>query len=424
MWGGHLFRSRRRVIDTTKDTQFSDAWIWLAILLTAFALGLNNRFLTAAAALILVVIASSWLWSYVSFRGLSYRRHFSESRAFRGETIELRLEVINRKWVPLTWLNIVDQFPANLPMINMDLMTDPVTHRAELRTFWMPGPFQRLNRRFHIECAERGFYHYGPAKLHSGDGFGFFGRHRSHPAIDQMIVYPTLYSVADLRLPTRNPFGDSRSQGQLFEDPLRTIGIREWQTSDTLRRVHWKATARHQELLSRIYEPTEEQQVLIFLNVTTLKRHWHGYIPELQERTISVAGSLAALATENRLPIGLVANGSLPGSDQALRLMPGRSQEQLVRILELLAAVTPFATQPIEEMLLNEIARVPWGATVVIVTAITHDNLLAAIMDLAAAGRRCVLFSLADESPVQPLQNVMVYHLPHLIDDIIEPKLI
>ncbi len=422
--GFNLFGGNRpkRTIDTTKDTQFSDSWIWLVILLTAIGLIINNAFLTAASALILVVLALSWLWSYLSFHGLTYQRSFSENRAFRGETIEMRLTVGNQKLIPLTWLNVVDQFPGVLPISDKNLVTDPGTNRAEMRTFWMPGPFQRIHRRFDIECTERGYYRYGPARLHAGDAFGFFGRRGNLNHQDELIVYPTLYPVAELRLPARNPFGESRSNGKLFEDPLRTVGIREWQQSDSLRRVHWKASARQQELLSRVYEPSEEQQVLLFLNVATLERHWHGHIPELQERTISVAGSLAALATEERLPIGLIANGVIPGSDQPLRLLPGRSPGQLVRILELLAVVTPFASRPIEEMLLSEAARAPWGATLVIVTAITHESLLATIMDLAAAGRRCVLFTLAEEPPTQFLHNVTVFHLPHLVADILDDE--
>ena len=172
-------------------------------------------------------------------------------------------------------------------------------------------------------------------------------------------------------------------------------------------------------MLSRLYEPSQEPQVLIFLNVATLERHWLGHIPELMERAISVAGSLAALCAEMRLPVGLIANGFLPGSDQPMRLLPGRSPDQLVHILELLAAVTAFATQPIEELLLHESPRLPWGSTLLVVTAIAHDGLLATLLDLQRAGRKVVLFTLAEQPPVEYLPGIMVYHLPHLVDDLI-----
>jgi len=415
---------KKTVIDTTKETQFSDAWLFLALLLTFVGLWLNSAFLTAAAGLILILTLCCWLWDRYSYHGLSYQRSFSEDRAFQGETITLQMEVRNRKLLPLPWLNISDQFPTTLPLSDKTLTADSTTNIAWMRTFWSLAPFQKIRRTVEVDCVERGFFQYGPAKLHTGDGFGFFSSKATLPKQDRLIVYPRLYSVVDLNIPTRNPFGNSRATGQLFEDPLRTVGIREWQQRDSLRRIHWKATARHQELLSRIYEPSEEQQILIFLNVATLERHWHGHIPELQERTISVAGSLAALAIEERLSVGLIANGTLPGSDQALRLMPGRAPGQLTRILELLAAVTPFAAQPIEQLLMQEAPRVPWGSTLVLVTAIAHESLLATLMDLAAAGRTVVLFTLAKEPPIQLLPNIRIYHLPHLAEDLIAPTLV
>jgi hypothetical protein len=122
--------------------------------------------------------------------------------------------------------------------------------------------------------------------------------------------------------------------------------------------------------------------------------------------------------------VGVIANGFLPGSDQPLRLLPGRSPAQLMHILELLAAVTGFATQPIEALLLRESPRLPWGSTLLVVTAIAHDGLLAALLDLQRAGRKVVLFTLAEEPPAGHLPGITVYHLPHLVDDIIAPQFV
>ena len=413
-----------RYLDLQKDTQFSEAWIWLGLLLTLLGLAFNQQFLLSAAITLFVVAGVSWAWNQLSLFGLHYRRHFSETRAFLGETVELTLEVRNQKLLPLTWLEILDIFPPELPLDRGKVVLNRASNLGEFRTFWMPGAFQRLTRRFTIHCTQRGYHVYGPASLSTGDGFGLFSRKATGARRDQLIVYPRLYSAAELRLPAKNPFGARKSDHRLFEDPLRTSGIREWQPDDSLRRVHWKATARHQRMLSRLYEPSEEPQVLIFLNVATLPRHWQGNIPELQERAISVAGSLAAYCTELRLPVGLIANGFLPGSDQPLRLLPGRSPEQLVRILELLAAITPIATRPIEEMLLREAPRLPWGATLLVVTAIAHDDLLAALLDLEQAGRQVVLFTLAEEPPTHQLPGILVYHLPHLVEDLIAPQVV
>jgi hypothetical protein len=90
--------------------------------------------------------------------------------------------------------------------------------------------------------------------------------------------------------------------------------------------------------------------------------------------------------------------------------------------MELLAAVTPFATRPIEELIWRESPRLPWGATLLVVTAIAHDGLLAALIDLSQAGRQVVLFTLAEHPPTRQLPGILVYHLPHLVDDLVAPQ--
>jgi uncharacterized protein (DUF58 family) len=412
----------RRYMNLEKDSQFNEAWMILGVMLTLGGLLLDIPFMLAAAMALFVVAAAGWLWNELGLFGLHYQRHFSERRAFLGETIEVTLEVRNQKFLPLTWLQITDVFPASLPMDQGEVVVNPATNQGEYLTFWMPGAFQRLKRSFTFHCAKRGYHAYGPITIRTGDGFGLFARRAKRQNREHIIVYPRIYSVAEMRLPAKNPFGDRRAERRMFEDPMRTRGIREWQPSDGLRRVHWKATARHRQMLSRIYEPSEDPQILIFLNVSTMRRAWQGIVPELMERAISVAGSLAALCVDKRLPVGLIANGFLPGSDQTIRLLPGRSPQQLVRILELLAAVRPVFAQPIEELLLREAPRLPWGATIIVVTALVHDELLAALSDLAQAGRQVVLFALAKEPPARQIPGILVYHLPHLVEDLIAPK--
>jgi hypothetical protein len=59
----------------------------------------------------------------------------------------------------------------------------------------------------------------------------------------------------------------------------------------------------------------------------------------------------------------------------------------------------------------------------VVVTAVAHAALLASLLDLAQAGRRVVLFTLAEKPPAY-LPDVVIYHLPHLVEDLIAPSVV
>ena len=142
-----------------------------------------------------------------------------------------------------------------------------------------------------------------------------------------------------------------------------------------------------------------------------MRRHWMGYNPEQLERAISVAASIANYATEQKWGIGLYVNGSVPKSDQPIRVPPGRAPDQLSHILEALAATTEFATGSIEKLLQQESVRLPWAATLVLVTAHVNDEIGAVLLRLKEAGRRVALISL-DEPPLPALPGILCYHLP------------
>jgi uncharacterized protein (DUF58 family) len=402
----------RITIDYSKETQFSEAWIALAIMLTAFGLAFRQRGLMLVAVLLLTIVPIAWLWNKLALRGLRYERLFSERRAFPDETLELTLRVSNWKLLPLGWLQIEDQFPVDVPLLEEELITSQSSNFGQLVTAFSLRWYQRVSRRYRLHCPRRGFYRFGPAHLKSGDLFGLFSQEGWQNQDDWLIVYPKVVPIAELGLLSKEPFGQTKARQRIFEDPMRTIGVRDHQPEDSFKHIHWKATARQQRLQTRVYEPTTSFNLIIFLNVATFPKHWQGTDPALLERAISVAASIASYGTEQRYIVGVIANGSVPHSDQPIKVLPSRDPKQLARILEALAAVTGFATSSIEDLLLAESPKLPWGATLVVVTGIVSEELANTLLRLRNVGRRLVLISLDQEPPGQELEGILSYHLP------------
>jgi hypothetical protein len=215
----------RRYRDLAKDTQFTDAWVIVGLILTLVGLAAGNSFLLAAAVAMFAVAVAAWAWNQLTLYGLHYRRNLSETRAFLGETVTLTLETRNLKLLPVTWVHVIDIFPSSLPMDGQQVVLNHATNFGEFTTFWSLGAFGRLRRRFTVQCSQRGYHTYGPATVTSGDAFGMFSRRGTLPEKDRLIIYPRLYSAAELGLPAKNPFGE-RAAEALVEDPPRTAGIR------------------------------------------------------------------------------------------------------------------------------------------------------------------------------------------------------
>ena len=387
---------------------------WLPIMGMILILGIILRvpLLVALPAALLVVLGVAGLWQKHSLDGVTYRRRFHYTRAFPGETVPLHVEVENRKFLPLSWLRIQDPWPKAVgPEDEEILAPSHIPDRGYLTNVFSLRWFERARRAYQLLFRKRGVYAVGPARMDSGDLFGFFEKVQEGERVEHLTVFPALLPMQEIDLPAEDPFGDRRSRRRLFEDPNRPMGVREYRPEDSFRRVHWPATARTGQLQVKVYQPTSGQVMLVCLNVSTFARHWEGVYPELLEYLVQVAATLVNQGIQDGYKVGLIANGCLAHADQPFRIPPGRSPQQLSRLLEALAGVTPVVTAPFERFLLREAPRVPYGATLLILTAITTPELAEVIMQLKRHERKITLLSLAKDTPMV-IPGVQVIHRP------------
>jgi len=406
-------QARGLTIRERQNSIFSDAWMPLALifLLAGLAAGRNPAMLALGVVLVVIYGVSTW-WKDNALAGVGYRREFDRTRVFPGEPIEMTIHVDNGKPLPLTWLRFKDRLPvAPLEEGEIAELTSETQGSFWLKNAFSVGGRSHLQRTFTFSFPRRGYYTLGPVEVHSGDIFTLFTIERQYDFRDTLVVYPTVWPLEALSLPAKEPFGELKVQRSLFTDPIKTRGIRDYHPHDRFRDVHWKASARRGHLQTKVYDPSTGMTLAIFLNVATMRRHWMGYSPEQLERAISVAASVANYAAEQKWGVGLYVNGSVPRSDQPIRVPPGRAPDQLSHVLEALAATREFATGSIENLMQRESPRLPWAATLVLVTAHVSEEMAVVLLRLKEAGRRVVLISLAEEEP-PALPDILTYHAP------------
>ncbi|HEX6386465.1 MAG TPA: DUF58 domain-containing protein [Anaerolineae bacterium] len=410
-------KARGLVLRERQNSIFSDAWVPLAVLFLLIGLFVGRHApLIALGSVLLLIVAVSTGWKNVALFGVAYERTFDRSRVFPGEPIRMTVTVINDKILPLTWLQFRDELPVATESDGaISQVASQLSGRYILQNTFSLSGHEKTERRATLRFQTRGYYRLGPVTYESGDIFTLFTIEREHQYIDTLVVYPQIWALEELGLPAKEPFGEVKVLRSLFTDPIRTQGIRDYRPQDRFRDVHWKATARRGGLQTKVYDPSTGMMIAVFLNVATFPKHWMGFDPELLERAISVAASIANYGMQQDWGIGVYANGSVPNSDQPIRVPPGRSPDQLGHVLEALAAVTEFATGSIERMMLRESPGLPWASTIVLVTAVITDEIMVGLLRLKEAGRRVVLISLADEPPPKGLGTILSYHIPSTV---------
>jgi hypothetical protein len=151
--------------------------------------------------------------------------------------------------------------------------------------------------------------------------------------------------------------------------------------------------------------------MVLCLNVSTFKRYWEGVYPALLERLLSVAGTLISQGMDMGYRVGMISNGCLSNSDQPFRVPPGRSPNQMAHLLEALAGVTPIVVAPFDQYLVREIPKVPYGSSLMVLTAVTSSELAETLLKLKRHERQITLISLAEDPP-PTLFGIHSVHMP------------
>lgn len=221
-----------------------------------------------------------------------------------------------------------------------------------------------------------------------------------------------------------------------MEDPSRVIGVRDYAYGDSLRRVDWKATARVQELQSKIYESTTTYSLAIFLNSAVKLDNYYSIHPALQELAICAAASISNWALDEGYTVGLYANTPMSLYDEeaeatneedsehnlknviarqlrrrTVSIPPARSEEQRKRLMETLARIQSHMGTSLEEIMQRERSHLPNGTTIVVITSIINERLMEVMLRMKRNGHAVSLLLVGDNPPPTRIAGFPVYYL-------------
>lgn len=363
----------------------------LIVALGVVTLFARNPALYLLTALVVLMAGASAVWGRYCLAGVSYTRRFGAHRLFCGDSTDVWLEIVNAKPLPLAWLSADDEFPVEALVSNVELSRTSDSHRRTLSTVLTLRWYERVRRHYRLTFQQRGAFEFGPVVLSSGDLFGFRTRYLDVAHRQTVVVYPKVVPLEQLNVSAAHPLGDYAIARSLVADPLRLAGARDYRPGDSLRHVHWKATARRGALQTKTFDPSASHQLVVFLNAQTLEHAYEGVVSDYLETAIVVAASLALAGLEARYPVGLFTNGTAREARQRVRLRASRHATQAQTILETLAQLTPLVFFSFEDLLQAEAPELPYGATLIAVSAVVTDSILSALLDTHRRGHPVAL---------------------------------
>lgn len=248
-----------------------------------------------------------------------YTKEYSLDKVeFRREIKDMVLEIEepfyvdsiieNRKWLPLSFLQVKEKYPTHFDFIHKNNVQDIGIWKIHTMTLSLL-PYQRITRSYKLVARKRGRHFLQEAILISGD---FIGIQTVNQIFDQhnqeVVVLPKAVALDEILEAYGNYYGDISVNRWIIEDPILNRGLREYTGNEPEKHIHWPSSLKTGELLVKNFDYTTDHSAVVVLNTAMSMYTWGEKDPEKIETCFSIARSILEEFETAGIPYGMATN--------------------------------------------------------------------------------------------------------------------
>ena len=310
---------------------------WLSLVFATVAIVLGRVLVltevTILGAVIMLLVAASVLAVWVFCPKTKVSRHHPSSVVTAGQTSEVILEFEKKVWPPV-----------KLPMHVQDLFT----HYKPGSETDQDGDHERFTASFNIlrksksvaysfTPQRRGVIRFGPLTARASDPFGIARRRWRDFSATEILALPPIETV----IPPQTSLIAKSQEEEVCSIWLGTpssdfLTLREYDSGDDLRHVHWKSSAKTGDLMIRQSEHRRESGAFLLLDTRAGAASEYNF-----EKMVGAAASLCVASRGRRMPLHLAAFHMEP--------VLVKDEASLLEALRALALVAQSAEMPLPQ---------------------------------------------------------------------------
>lgn len=196
------------------------------------------------------------LWPWIEMRGLACRLRFVKSRLQEGESVRARLDIVNRWPWPVRGLAVERGFFAE---------ADGTGNPTAVALACVPG-WSKSSYYWTFQPPRRGVYPAERSVLSTGFPFGIWHARREVEVVGELIVWPRMIRLDSVPPVHGQDFTVAGMLSNHTGGEGDVMGVRPYRQGDSLRKIHWPQTARHDRLIVCERQATARRTVRVTID--------------------------------------------------------------------------------------------------------------------------------------------------------------
>jgi len=271
----------------------------MTVLFVGAMIGRSNLLMLVFAMMAGPFVTNGWLM-FTMLRRTQASRKIPE-RISAGEIFSVELTLSNHKFWFSSWLMVLGDFIHN----------DQENLEASVVFDHIPARDKRVGH-YQLRLMQRGRYHFGPLNLSTRFPLGIGERGLLFEAQDSLLVHPKIGYLTS-KWNQKNFAATELAEQQktsrgMFDDEVHSL--REFRGGDNPRAIHWRTSARRNELMVREYHQSRDHDLTLYLDLWIPQKPSEDDL-ERVELAVSFAATvgLAHFRSSNESKITLLAVG-------------------------------------------------------------------------------------------------------------------
>jgi uncharacterized protein (DUF58 family) len=306
----------------------------------------------------------------------------AQETAFEDEILNVKMKIRNNLSRGTSYFEILDYFPAAQP------------GKEKISLFMLHiNPKEEKNFNYTIECYKRGLWKIGPIEVISQDALGFFRMKKTLNVISDIIVYPAFFRVLAFPPLARGSISWMGVEtAKISGDSHEFFGIREYQRGDTISRIHWPSTARHNKLIVKQFERNAIQEATIVMDLKKDNNIGVGRETTL-EYSVKIAGSIARFLMNSGSFVQII------GYTKEVMMVPfGKGASHMYKVMEYLANVCSEGVFSLSETLEEANFATPHDSTLITIMLDNDIDALSSLVQFKVKGIKLIVVVLASST--------------------------